>query len=327
MAPQVGGHDDHRVPEVHGAAVAVGQPAVVEELEQDVEDVAVGLFDLVEEDHRVRPPPHGLGELAALLVADVAWRRADEPGHRVLLHVLGHVEPDHGALVVEEELRQRPGQLGLSHAGGPQEEERADGPVGIAEARARAAHGVGHRPDRLVLPHHAPSQPLLHADELLDLALEEAGDRDARPLGHGLGDVLLVHLFLQHLARLLELGEPRVLGPEPLFQLEERAVAELGGPVEVAPPLGVGHALPRRLDLLLDLPDLGDGGLLRLPLGLEPRPLLRQVGELGVDPGQPLLRDLVGLPGHGDALDLELHGPPLDLVDRNRHRIDFNPET
>jgi hypothetical protein len=35
-----------------------------------------------------------LGELAALFVADVAGRRADESRHVVLLHVLGHVEVD-----------------------------------------------------------------------------------------------------------------------------------------------------------------------------------------------------------------------------------------
>ena len=34
--------------EVHGAALAVGQPAVVEHLQQDVEHVGVGLLDLVE---------------------------------------------------------------------------------------------------------------------------------------------------------------------------------------------------------------------------------------------------------------------------------------
>ena len=34
--------------------MAVGQPAVVEQLQQDVEDVGVGLFDLVEQDHASR---------------------------------------------------------------------------------------------------------------------------------------------------------------------------------------------------------------------------------------------------------------------------------
>ena len=47
LAADVGGHDDHRVLEVHGAAVPVGEPAVVQDLQQEVEDVRVGLLDLV----------------------------------------------------------------------------------------------------------------------------------------------------------------------------------------------------------------------------------------------------------------------------------------
>jgi hypothetical protein len=35
------------------------------------------LLDLVEEDYRVGPPAHRFGELATLVVADVAGRRAE----------------------------------------------------------------------------------------------------------------------------------------------------------------------------------------------------------------------------------------------------------
>ena len=134
-ARDVGGHDQHRVLEVHGAALAVGEAAVVDHLQQDVEDVVVGLLDLVEQDDGVRAPAHGLGELAALLVADVAGRRADEPRDGVLLHVLGHVDADHRVLAVEHELGQRARQLGLADAGRAEEQERADRAVGVAEAR------------------------------------------------------------------------------------------------------------------------------------------------------------------------------------------------
>jgi hypothetical protein len=37
------------------------------------------LLDLVEEHHGVRLAAHRLGELAALVIADVPGRRADEP--------------------------------------------------------------------------------------------------------------------------------------------------------------------------------------------------------------------------------------------------------
>ena len=81
------------------------------------------LLDLVEEEHRVGPPAHRLGELPALLEADVAGGRADEPRDRVLLHVLAHVEADHRLLVVEQELRERFREEGLTDAGRTEEQE------------------------------------------------------------------------------------------------------------------------------------------------------------------------------------------------------------
>ena len=63
----------------------VGEAAVLEHLQQRVEDVGVGLLDLVEEHDGERLAAHLLGELAALLVADVAGRRAEQPRDGVLL--------------------------------------------------------------------------------------------------------------------------------------------------------------------------------------------------------------------------------------------------
>ena len=151
VGADVRGHDQDRVGEVDRAALAVGEPAVVHDLQQHVEDVRVRLLDLVEQDDRVGPAAHRLGQLAALLVADVAGRRADQAGDRVLLHVLGHVDADDRLLGVEHELGQRPGQLGLADAGRAEEEEAADRPVGVGEPGARAAQRVGDRLDRLVL--------------------------------------------------------------------------------------------------------------------------------------------------------------------------------
>ena len=123
LRADVRGHDDDRVLEVDDAAFRVRQTAVVEDLQHDVEHFRVRLLDLVEEHDRVRPPADGLGELAAFLVADVSRRRADEPRHGVALHVLRHVDAHHGVLVVEEELRERASQLGLSDAGRSHEDE------------------------------------------------------------------------------------------------------------------------------------------------------------------------------------------------------------
>ena len=78
-------------------------------------------------------------------------------------------------------------------------------------AGGRCIPALGHASHRFILPDHAPVQPLFHVHQLLDFALQQPRHRDAGPLGHHLGDVLLIHLFLQHAALELDLGEPRVL--------------------------------------------------------------------------------------------------------------------
>ena len=177
LAAEVRRHDHDGVLEVDRAALAVGQAPVVEQLEQDVQHLRVRFLDLVEQDDGIGPPAHRLGELAGFVVADVSGRRADQARHRVLLLVLGHVDPDHRLLVVEQELGQRPRQLGLAHAGRSEEEEAAERAVGILQTGPGAADRVRHGVDRLVLTDDALVQPLLHVNELLHLALQQPGDR------------------------------------------------------------------------------------------------------------------------------------------------------
>ncbi len=89
---EVRGHDQNRVPEIHGIAEAVGELAVFKYLEQNIVDVGVSLLDFVEQDHRVRRAANALCQLAAFFVAHISWRRADQLGHGMFFHVFGHIE-------------------------------------------------------------------------------------------------------------------------------------------------------------------------------------------------------------------------------------------
>ncbi len=79
LRADIGRHHDHRILEVDRAALAVGQAPIVEHLQQHVEHIGVRLLDLVEQDHAVGLAPHRLGQVAALVVADIAGRRANQP--------------------------------------------------------------------------------------------------------------------------------------------------------------------------------------------------------------------------------------------------------
>ena len=136
MRTQVGGHHDHAIAEIHRAALAVGEAAVVEYLQQDVEHVRMRLLDLVEQDHAVRTPPYGFGQVTAFLVADIARRRTDQARDRVLLHELAHVDAHHRVVAVEQKFGERFAQFRLADAGRAEEQKTSIGPIRIGQPRA-----------------------------------------------------------------------------------------------------------------------------------------------------------------------------------------------
>ena len=225
VGADVGGHDDDRVAEVHAAALGVGQVAVVEDLQQHVEDLRVRLLDLVQQDQAVRLAAHGVRQLAGVVVADVARRSADETRDVVLLHELRHVELDHGFFAAEHELGQHARQVRLADAGGAEEHEHADRPARVLQAGAGAADGLGDAVDRLVLADDLLVQDVFHVQQALRLFGGDARDRNARPHRDDFADVLggdLGGLFL-----LLFL--PAGLHALQLVLELDLAVAQLGG--------------------------------------------------------------------------------------------------
>ncbi len=80
----------------------------------------------------------------------------------MLLAVLAHVDAHHRPLVVEQEVGQRLGELGLADTGGPEEQERTGRPVGVGdpargdERRRRPPHRLAVCPTTR-LPSSAPS--------------------------------------------------------------------------------------------------------------------------------------------------------------------------
>jgi hypothetical protein len=164
--PEVGRHDDDGVGEVGHPPGRVGQPALAEHLEQQVEQQRVGLLHLVEQDDGERlfadfgreQPLAGRPGLAAPAAggASPAARRgdaADKPLHVVRRTELAHVEPGHPVGRGEEELGQCLGHLGLADAGRADEQSEAIGRRGRlsppSTSRCRSAEV-----DRLRLADH-----------------------------------------------------------------------------------------------------------------------------------------------------------------------------
>ena len=323
LAAEVGGHHHHGVAEIDGAALAVGEAAVVEYLQEHVEDVGMRLLHLVQKNDAVRLAAYRLGQIAALLVADVTGRRADQAGDRVFLHELAHVDADHVFLAVEKKLGERLAQLGLAYPGRAEEQERTIRPVRVGEARARAADGIAHHPHRLVLADHALMDAILHLQQLVALALHQLADRNAGSARNDLGDFLGANLLAQQLE--LALFRPGQLGLVQLrLQRRQLAVLNLGNLLQAAGALQRRHFRLEPIDVFLDMGGALHGRLFRLPDFFQIGVFARQLVDLLFQHGEPFPRSLVLFLLHRLALDLELNQPAVELVHALRLGIDLH---
>ena len=195
VSAEVGGQDDQRLLKVHRPPLPIGQDAIVQHLQQHVEDVRMRLFDLVKQHDLIGPAPHRFGQDPTLIIADIAGWRADQTADRVLFHKFTHVDPHHRPIIVKQILRQRLGQFGLADAGWPEEQERPQRPPLVIQPGARAPHSIGHCRHGSLLADNPLAKLIFHLQKLFLLALQHPRHRDAGPALDHLGNLLGPHRF------------------------------------------------------------------------------------------------------------------------------------
>ena len=144
----------------------------------------MSLFNLVKEDYAVRLAAHLFGELTALVIADIARRRADKLGNGMLLHKLGHIKPYHCTLITEKRCGKRLAKLGFTYARRTEEDERTCRSVRIFKSYPASADRLGNGGNRLILTDYPPVKLLLHMDQPLAFLLGKLNNGNVRPFGH-----------------------------------------------------------------------------------------------------------------------------------------------
>src|SRR5579885_1391030 len=248
---EVGSHDDDGIAEIHRIAESVRQLAVFKNLQQDIENVRMRLFDLIQQDDRIRRAANTLRQLAALFVAHVSRRRANELRNGVLLHEFGHVEAHQRLFRAEEEFREAARHFRLADARRSKEKEAAHGPRRRLEPGAAAANRARESGDGLVLADHPLVQFGLDAQQLLLLVLLDGSDRDSGPPRDDFLDVLAVHDAGRRVIELVTLPQrAEIFFFLALFLgVEARFFEFMRGD-------GALHAVGDELDALLDLAHL-----------------------------------------------------------------------
>ena len=228
-AADVRRQDQDRVLEIDVASRTVRQAAFVQDLQQQVEDVGMGLFHLVEQHDRIRLAADLLAELAALIVTHIARRRPDEAAGGEFLSVFAHIDPDDAVGRIKHILCYLLGQMCLAHTGRPQEEEGSDGLVRVLEPGPVPPDRLDDLRHRFVLPDDHTPQHFFHLHQPRPLIL---GDLVNRNVGHHrnhAGHGILIHGLVGLLVRRSRLHGCR----HRLFFLFFK-LPKLGRPLEVA---------------------------------------------------------------------------------------------
>src|SRR5258708_34311334 len=169
-AADVGCHDNEGVLEIHGAALAVGEPTVIEDLQKDIEYVVMRLFDFIEEQDTIGLAADRFGELPPFFITDVTRRRTDETSYGMLLHVFAHIDAHHIVLAIKQTLGQRSPQFRLADASRTKEDERTNRSLGVFEAGPSTDNGVRYCLHCFILSHNAFVQHMIQPEQLLLLA-------------------------------------------------------------------------------------------------------------------------------------------------------------
>src|SRR5262245_19788478 len=132
----------------------------------------MSLLDLIEKNDAIRTSANALGEISAFVITDISRRSSDQSGNGMLLHVFGHIDTDHRALVIEKKLGESSCSLGLSNTCRSEEHEHTDGAVAILETCAITACGIRDSLQRQVLADDPSTEKVFHLDKLLNFAFQ-----------------------------------------------------------------------------------------------------------------------------------------------------------
>src|SRR5271154_1138665 len=201
-----------------------------------------------------------IGQQSALVKADVAWRRADQPRYRMPLHIFRHVEAGN---LDAEGARELARDLGLADPGRSGKEIATDRLLGVAQTRARELDRRDQRLDRVVLAEYHRLQIAIEVAQHLSIIARYALWRyprhrrnDRFDLARGYGFAATVfrdqHLrragLVDHIDRLV--GQFAVA--DIAMRQLNRSAERVGGVADLMMPLVIGFEAAQDLDRIFD---------------------------------------------------------------------------
>ena len=321
LTAQIAGHNQQGVLKVHCYTLGIGDASIIQNLQKYIEHIRMCLFYLIEQNNGIRIAAYSLAQLTALIIADISWRRSNQTGNAVLLHILTHIDADNMAFTIEQLLCQCFGNLCFTNTGRPKEQEAANRTMLILYLRLTAQNSITDKLQCGILSDDTLLQCILQMQKLLPFAFNQTADLHPCPAGYDLRNQLLVDSFLNQSILLLLIG----LFPNQLFQMRYGCILQLGSILIARFILCLFQIQLCLFQTYLGILAFLQLRLLVLPFGIQGILFRLQLRKLLTDILQTLLCLTVLLFLQSSFLNLQLHDFSLQLIQLLRHGFHFHP--
>ncbi len=73
LRTSVASHDYDAITKIDPSSLGIGQMTIIENLEKNIENIIMRLFNLIKKNGTIGLPPYCFSQLTAFLVADITW--------------------------------------------------------------------------------------------------------------------------------------------------------------------------------------------------------------------------------------------------------------
>ena len=269
MGTQIRGHDNNGILEVYHSALAIGKTSIIQNLQQDIKHISMSLFDFIQQNNTIWMTTNSLCQLTTLVIAYIAWRRTNQTGYRVFLHVFTHINTNHAAFIIKESLCQSLGQLGFTNTSRAKEDKGTNWPFWSLDTCSSSQNCLADHLNSLILTNYPLMEHILQMKQLLPFTGKHLGNWNASPTAYYLGNILLTNFLLQKLAVSALGSNGFLLSLQLLLQLWKATIFQFRQLVQIVISFCTFHLTANIVHFLLDATNSQNCLLLRIPLSLQ----------------------------------------------------------
>jgi len=186
-------HNQDHVLEINMPSERIRQTPFFHNLQKHIIHIGMGLFDLIQQKHRIRPTPYPLRQLPALFIPNIPRGRTNQTAYIMLLHILAHVNLNERIRISKHKLRQSTRQKSLSNPARTNKDETPHRTIRVFQTASAATDGLRNRTDRLILRNHRFMQLRFQFKQFLRFFFLQPCQRNTRHLAHHFGHHIHIH--------------------------------------------------------------------------------------------------------------------------------------